>query len=347
LIPNLISLKGNDFIGLMVRFRLTTLPRAFVRFAIISGVLCLLFFVVLPVWNIAAEARWSAQHPVPGDFYSIEGKRMHLVCTGAGLPTVVLEAAAGARGLQWRKVQPALSTITRVCSYDRAGHGWSEPRNGARDAESIVRELHMLLERARVSKPFVYVGESAGGLYIREYAREYPAELQAVALIESSSPLQIDELPGFRASWENDTRAFQRKVWIDRLRVWSGWERLLGTCTDSVDCRPAYVDMDENELPYFGISSQQAGRLKNFGQIPLLIMTKDTAKSPITAEDTVWEREQEASKSLSDRSWRVIARGSGHIVPIDRPDIVISELTQLIDYLRGGPAPAFGTTTTK
>jgi pimeloyl-ACP methyl ester carboxylesterase len=316
---------------------------------------CVLFIGSLSLWNVVAEKQWSHQHPAPGNFYSVEGKQMHIDCTGAGSTTIIMESAASARWTQWRKVQPGLSQLTRVCSYDRAGHGWSEPRGGPRDAETIVHELHSLLDQASVKRPFIYASESAGGLYVREYAREFPSEIAGVALIDSSSPRQIDELPGFRASYEEDRREAHQALWKDRLLVWSGWERLLGHCesgTDATDCRPAYVDMDEDELPYFEKSSQQAGRLKSFGNIPLLVITRDTnaKNSGSTTEDVagnaVWDREQEASKALSLLSWRVIARGSGHIVPVDRPDVVILEMTRLIVYLRGGPAPPFGTTIT-
>jgi pimeloyl-ACP methyl ester carboxylesterase len=327
-----------------------------VRIAAIGLGFCVLFIGGPSLWNLVAEQQWSHQHPAPGDFYSVEGKRMHIDCTGTGSPTVVMESAASARWTQWRKVQPALSQVTRVCSYDRAGHGWSEPRGGPRDAEAIVHELQSLLDQASVKRPFIYVSESAGGLYVREYAREFPTEIIGVALIDASSPRQIDELPGFRASYEEDKRESQRTLWKDRLLVWSGWERLMGQCTsgtNTIDCRPAYVDMDENELPYFEESSQQAGRLTNFGNIPLLVISRDTdgKNSGISAEDiarnAVWEREQEASKALSPLSWRAIAHGSGHIVPVDRPDVVILEMTRMIYYLRGGPAPQFGTTTTR
>jgi|HubBroStandDraft_5_1064220.scaffolds.fasta_scaffold63993_2 pimeloyl-ACP methyl ester carboxylesterase len=314
--------------------------------------LCALCIGAGSLWNGVAEKQWSRQHPPPGDLYTVEGKQMHIDCTGTGSPTLVMESAASARWTQWRKVQPALSQVTRVCSYDRAGHGWSEPRSGPRDAETIVHELHFLLDQAGVTGPFIYASESAGGLYVREYAREFPDEVAGVALIDSSSPQQIDELPGFRASYEEQKRQARRTLWKDRLLVWSGWERLLGHCasrTDTTDCRPSYVDMDEDELPYFEESSQQAGRLQNFGNIPLLVITRDTnpKNSGIAndvAQDSVWEREQEGSKALSPLSWRVIARGSGHIVPVDRPDVVILEMTRMIGYLRGGLAPAFGTT---
>lgn len=90
---------------------------------------------------------------------------MHIDCSGTGSPPVVLEAAASAPWSQWRKVQPELSQITQDCSCDSAGHGWSKPREGARDAETIVRELHSLLDKAGVKRPFVLAGLSAGGLY--------------------------------------------------------------------------------------------------------------------------------------------------------------------------------------
>lgn len=316
---------------------------------------CLLIFAVLSLWNIEAEARLRRQHPVPGDFYSVGGRQMHIYCSGMGSPTVILESAASARWTQWRKVQPELSNLTRVCSYDRAGHGWSERRRGLRDAETIVSELHLLLDQVGVERPFIYAGESAGGLYVREYAREHPAEITGVALIESSSPQQIDELPGWRADYEKERRDAERALWKDRLLVWFGWERLLGHCSsgpNAVDCRDTYVDMDQNELPYFEESSREAGRLTTFGSVPLLIVTKDanlkherTAQD--AAQDAVWDKEQETSKGLSPLSWRVIARSSGHIVPIDRRDVVVAEITQLIRYLRGGPAPPFGSTATE
>jgi hypothetical protein len=121
---------------------------------------------------------------------------------------------------------------------------------------------------------------------------------------------------------------------------------------DAMACRADYVDTDESELNYFEESSKQAGRLMSFGRIPLLVITRDPdfregMAARGVAQIPVWEREQEESKSLSPLSWRVIARNSGHMVPLDRPDIIVTEMIHLIDYLRGGPAPPFGTTATK
>src|SRR5215212_8299660 len=109
------------------------------------------------------------RNPPPGEFYTVRGRQMHLVCSGTGSPTVIIEVAASASWLGWERVQDQLSRTTRVCTYDRAGHGWSEPRSGPRDAQTIVAELHELLNAAGVQRPLVLAGHSAGGLYVREY----------------------------------------------------------------------------------------------------------------------------------------------------------------------------------
>jgi pimeloyl-ACP methyl ester carboxylesterase len=324
-------------------------------------------FTIIAGWSFG-EA-WQKHHynQPPGKFFIVNGKSLHIECSGQGSPAVVLESAASAPWSEWRLVQPQLSDVTRVCSYDRSGHGWSPPSSDARDAEAVVRDLHGLLDSAGVLRPFVLVGHSAGGPYVREYAHEYPNEIAGVALIESSSPQQMDELPGFRASYEEDERdARGLALWKDRARVWSGWDRLVGNCSVSssktiqgkwvaqyaaMACRPGYVDTDEIELPYFEASSKESAQLKSFGSIPLLVVSRDVTfgvddESPRgRAQQPVWEREQEEEKTLSQRSWRVIAQNSGHMVPIEHPDVIVREVTRLVSYVRGGVAPPFGSTT--
>lgn len=325
---------------------------------------CLLLFLALALWNLAVTQWQHAHNPPSGNFYPVDGRQMHVICSGTGSPTVIIEAGAGSNSLGWQAVQPQLSQLTRVCTYDRSGHGWSEPRSGPRDAETIVHELHALLNQTSVERPLVLTGHSAGGLYVREYAREFPAEVSGVVLIDSSSPRQIDDLPGWRQTYESDKRDFARQLHWEQLRVWSGWERLRGRCHDQPSpelqhltgqydaemCRPEYVGGDDAEFLYFETTCQQAARLMSFGNLPLLILSQDPdrPKRSMTpnaiAGLAVWAHEQEALKSLSPLSWRVIARGSGHGVHHDRLDLVITEMTRLILYLRGGPAPPFGTT---
>ena len=338
------------------------------RVGVVSGIMagaCLVLVLGIAVWNLAV-VHWQQAHiNLPGKFYSVEGRRMHLYCSGAGSPAVVIETGVGSTSLGWYLVQERLSALTRVCTYDRSGLGWSEPRDGPQDSETIVRRLHILLNEAGVSPPLLLVGHSGGGLYIREYTREFPDEVAALVFVDSSSPKQMDELPGFRGGYENDMRHATRDLWIDRLRVWSGWERLVGNCKgrpdkgfekyadlyDAKECRPGYVDTDFPGYRDFEAAAEQAGLLTSVGNKPVLVLSKDTHRSGMTesavAEASVWDREQEELKSLSPQSWRIVARESGHTIFKERADLVVAQLTLLINYLRGGPAPPFGTTATQ
>lgn len=349
----------------MIPLEVQTSIRRIARLVGILAGCCLLFLLALSLANLAVTKWQHARNPVPGNFYSVYGKQMHLYCSGSGSPTIIIEAGAGADWLGWQGVQPKLSQVTRVCTYDRAGHGWSQPRTGPRDAEAIARELHALLDQASVPRPLVLMGHSAGGLYVREYDREFPAEVAGVALIDSSSPQQIDDLPGWRRSYEADKQDMGRQLQWEELKVWSGWERLTGNCRntpspelrhlagqyDAQMCRPEYVGGDDNEFPYFEATCKQAARLTSFGNVPLLIISQDPdrGREGMTANAIaglpVWAREQEALKPLSPLSWRVIARGSRHAIHHDRPDVIVGEMARLIGYLRGGPAPPFGDTT--
>jgi hypothetical protein len=108
----------------------------------------------------AADAKTS---PMPGQLLDVGGHRLHLRCTGAGTPTVVLEPAAGEMWSNLGWITPAVARDTRVCVYDRAGRGWSEPASTAQDGTQIATDLHRLLQRGQVPGPYVLAGHSFGG----------------------------------------------------------------------------------------------------------------------------------------------------------------------------------------
>ncbi len=128
----------------------------------------------------------------PARLVDIGGRRLNIICTGTGSPTVILEAGLVADSSAWRLVQPAISRTTRVCSYDRAGLGFSDPAAAPRDAAAIVRDLRALLQRAGVAPPYVLVGWSSGGLYTRLYQYRYPNEV--VGLVEVDPDSEFDTL---------------------------------------------------------------------------------------------------------------------------------------------------------
>jgi pimeloyl-ACP methyl ester carboxylesterase len=124
----------------------------------------------------------------PGRLVDIGTHRLHLHCAGEGAPTVIFDAALGASSLSWSLVHPQVARVTRACTYDRAGFGWSEAGPLPRTAGRIADELHQLLQRGAVPGPYVLVGHSYGGLVIRLFASRHPEEVAGLVLIEPAIP---------------------------------------------------------------------------------------------------------------------------------------------------------------
>jgi pimeloyl-ACP methyl ester carboxylesterase len=130
---------------------------------------------------LAAENRTSG-------FVTVAGHRMFYECSGAGSPTVVLEAGSPHPSTTWRWVQPQIARRTRVCAYDRAGLGRSAPPpRGHRTPRTQVRDLRLMLAAAKISGPYVVVGHSWGGLLARLFAHAYPVQTAGVVLLDATT----------------------------------------------------------------------------------------------------------------------------------------------------------------
>ncbi len=114
------------------------------------------------------------------------GCRLNLFCIGDGEPTVVFEGGLGENTMTWRHVQQPVAALTRACSYDRAGYGFSDPAERASDARNTVEDLHDLLRQAGIKLPVVMVGHSIGGLYDTLYAETYPQDVAGMVLVDPS-----------------------------------------------------------------------------------------------------------------------------------------------------------------
>ncbi len=161
----------------------------------LGGVLLLTVGLIVAgtVYESRAEAADAGAYPPAGQMVEVGGYRLHVNCTGAGSPTVVIGGGWGDWSLGWSGVQPGVARTTRVCTYDRAGMGYSEAGPVPRDAEQFAKELHTLLQQAGIPGPYVLVGHSMGGLTVRVFAHEYPAEVAGIVLIDSMSPGQARE----------------------------------------------------------------------------------------------------------------------------------------------------------
>jgi hypothetical protein len=135
------------------------------------------------------------QYTMPGRLVDVGDHRLHINCTGSGSPTVILEAGLGEpSSMMSGWIQPDVSQDTRVCAYDRAGRGWSEPAEGPQDGIAVATDLHTLLDRSGENGPFVLAGHSAGGAYVLNFANLYPDDVAGIVLLDSMHPSSAQDL---------------------------------------------------------------------------------------------------------------------------------------------------------
>lgn len=139
-------------------------------------------------YQAAAGNADEKNFPPPGQLVDVGGYRMHIYCVGEGSPTVILDAANMGTVSNWAWIQPEVAKSTRVCAYDRADSGWSDLSPRPNDTRQNAEALHALLQRANEKAPYVLVGHSFGGLYVRMYAEMYPDEVAGVVFIEGTLP---------------------------------------------------------------------------------------------------------------------------------------------------------------
>ena len=295
-----------------------------------------------------AIALYSYRNPPPGKVYMVNGRRMRLLCMGQGSPTIVLEAGGGKDGMTWTGIQPKLAAQTQVCSYDRAGLGWSDPGPSPRDADHVATDLHGLLASAQIHAPVVLMGHSMGGLFIRDYAAHYPSEVAGLIFEDSSTPLQ-NRQPAYRA-FEGPRKATRFDEFLNEAMIELGIPRLLGACSGRTDrvkgidqrifyedrCHEPFQAMDA-EMDAFDLSGQETVSTGPFGDMPILILFHDLAIDAGGIPQSLIEEtkaNQDAFLRLSTRSRRVTIKNSGHFVHFDRPEVVEREVDDFVDRIR-------------
>jgi pimeloyl-ACP methyl ester carboxylesterase len=298
-------------------------------------------------------AGWMAQrrHPAPGRLVDVGGHRLHVRCEGTGEPTVVLEAGAANGSLSWYKVVPEIAKLTRVCAYDRAGHGWSDSGPRPRLPSVVAGELHALLSGGGLPPPYVMVGHSLGGLYARTFATRYPAEVAAVVLVDSSHTDQNGRIPaalqGTQGQRKLQHRMMGASVGVPRLFGWEfcgGGPAAIRDELYATECGGRFYRTLKDEMggdvgtPEWNEVVREVAGLGSLGAMPLTVVTADPDR-PIPGVAAEVEPElrkalrvdmQQELARLSSNSRLVIAKDSGHMVPFDRPDVIADAVRALV-----------------
>lgn len=318
------------------------------RAAVLATLLCL----GLAAYRDAGGAQAATE--APGKIATLpDGRKLNLRCSGRGSPTVLLESGFGADSGAWFKVQPTVAGITRVCAYDRAGYGFSDPGPLPRDGTSIARDLDLALRAAQIRGPFIVVGHSAGGLYGRIFAARRPGEIRGLVLldptIERRAPRpQDDGLDGIR-------RRLVQCGAVSEARpqpaigdpAWSGCLSRKPTENEiKLGRRPATWQGQRSELDnIFGRTSEQIGRIgRVLGDVPIYVITasETAAASPKAAFGppiSIWEAQHQLIAGTSRQGFQTTVV-SPHLVMIARPDVVIAAIKAMIVASRTGRPPA-------
>ena len=267
--------------------------------------------------------------------------RLHINCVGAGSPTVVIDAGHGGWSASWSSwVQPEAARTTRVCIYDRAGMGWSEPGPLPRTAKHFAQELQTLLHNAHVPGPYVLVGHSLGGLSVRVFAHDYAADVAGVVLVESMHPRHAKPstptTPPQTTAPASELSIFTLPARIGLLRLLAGPLDLASGLSPEVanadvaySVTPRSIQAYIDEAKGIGPSLAQAGAITSLGAVPVIVLPRGQD------QERDWQEMQIDLLHLSSNSQHLIADTSGHNnIQLDQPAAAVEAIVKMVEQVR-------------
>jgi pimeloyl-ACP methyl ester carboxylesterase len=284
------------------------------RSFVIVGVILLLAALVAVIVEAVRSSRDVRDFPARGVMIDIGDRSLHLDCRGDGWPTVVIDAGAQDWSTGWQRPQGALAQHTRVCTYDRAGLGWSDPTPEPQDGEHMVDDLQRLLEEAAVEMPVVLVGHSLGGMLNRIYYERYPNEVAGMVLLEPGDPDQLDatfeslvgEITGepLYGRWVDALAAGAARVGLVRrmyrnLMKNRGYPEAEVAETKAMLVRPQAVRALASTMRHLPVTNAQTRAVRTLGDIPLAVVYSSKFDEYETHFESEAERQEFRAESFA------------------------------------------------
>lgn len=275
----------------------------------------------------------------PGQMFEVNGHKLHIYCTGENVdnsPTVILEAGAGNFYTTWKKVQPEISKQTKVCSYDRAGLGFSESSD-RKNAMDAAAELETLLKNANIPAPYIVVGHSWGGFVGRIFAHNNLQNIKGVVFVDSShenqekTPLTFGEkIMGYAmvgaVKFLSNTGVIRLLYTIKpNLMEWVEPAPYDNLVTRAVWANPkhhnAAIKESMDKDSWKGLESA-----RNFDSIPIVVLSAEESVNTLP-EWITWQKDL---AGLSTKSTQITVKDSSHYIQIDQPQTVIDQINNLL-----------------
>lgn len=308
------------------------------------------------VYESRVEARVLAQYPAPGQVVEIDGRKTHIHCMGEGKPTIILDAGQGGWSSDWSEIMPELSRSHRVCAYDRAGYGWSEPAQDARSPQQAADDLLALLTASQVEAPYVLVAFSHSGLANRLLAAQQPDLVAGMVLIDPATEFDNEIMSAeLMQQQRSAVGLFQGFTLFARLGLvrWLGAQSMAGyapfIATQAATPEIYYTFVADPQ--WWSTSTQEfasrlddthLARVRDHGQIrdiPLIIVGAETldstGNSAIQELQTIRNERLRTLAAQSSKGEFIVAEKSTHNVLTDRPDVVIDAILRVAQSARG------------
>jgi pimeloyl-ACP methyl ester carboxylesterase len=287
-----------------------------------------------------------------------EGRRLNIYCTGKGSPTVIFDSGLGDPMMVWALVQPRVAAVTRACSYDRAGLGFSDPSPRPRTSEQIVEELHRLLLGAQIKPPYVLVGHSFGGMNIKLYAQTYGPDVAGLVFVDPSH----EDLA--KRSWELDPdRGRKNTIYMSFLQACleaqptdfvegSKLKQLCATPPNAARfseaitalqleraVQPGYraAWISEQQNVWSASAAQLRAARRPLGDIPLIVLTHDPLPRQGDEAQAMTDAQNDLRTTLHADIARMSTRGtirtvhdSGHHFQLDQPEEVATAVLEVV-----------------
>jgi pimeloyl-ACP methyl ester carboxylesterase len=305
------------------------------------------------LWGVFVMAQAGEIGSPPGKLVEVSGRKLHLLCSGSGAPTVILEAGASSFAIDWTLVQREIARTNRVCSYDRAGMGWSELRNVVDTPARVVADLHALLAAAAEKPPYIMVGASRGGVFTRLYQLEYPDDVAGFVLVDPTTEdrlftvfdgrtATIAELTADQYATTMPTkgplpitpRPPQTGAPFDRLppelyqlRIKLD-QRLIDSMGSSVSVEIARESMQGEHAALARLLASRSAADNPFARVPVIVLTRGQDRREGLADNHA------RLARLSSNSRHTVVATSGHEVHLFAPAVVIEAIHDVATAVR-------------
>lgn len=310
-------------------------------------------------YQLTEEKKDLENNPPIGKIVKVENINYHINCTGTGSPVVILEAGLGENSLSWYLVQEKISKITKVCSYDRAGLGWSDGIDKEMSEKEVAITLNKILKNSNVSSPFIFVAHSRGGIFARNYYNLFKNDVKGMILVDSTGENNPYRMLKY-AEWD----FFKQKIMISVAVPLSelGFIRFMGWSNQKIPSFPDNILKTKNSLQnrtetakaiVNEIKVMRKGLEKtnikpiSLDDLPLIVISSGKKVDLELVKKNAIEKNKSVKNEielallektfqkeltfLSSNSEQIIAKNSGHMIMYDEPELIITSIIKMLN----------------